>query len=85
MQIPNLDSHLWTLADHFLAALSYAIPLFFWLKRRFKRLLKEAVVEAIRQEMGETKTQVAEMYPWYQIVSRAFGTKKANGHAVGAS
>jgi hypothetical protein len=78
MQTPTSD-HLWALADHFLAALPYAGALFYWARRRFKALIREAV----REEIRPMKERVEEIDSWYQVVSRAFG-KKANGHYAGA-
>ena len=79
MQSPTSE-HLWSLAEHFMTALPYVTAFFFWIRRRFKHLVREAV----REEIWPMKQQIDEVYPWYQIVSRAFGDKKANGHYAGA-
>lgn len=81
MQILPTSDHLWTLADHFLSALPYAAAIFYWARKRFKALIREAV----REEIGPMKERVEEIYPWYQVVSKAFGNKKANGAYMGGN
>jgi len=75
-----LNSDLIRVAENIGAA--YAIYRF--LRKRIRAWFHGVVAEAVRAEIGPMQARVEEIDKWYQVVSKAFGKKKANGHYAGA-
>jgi hypothetical protein len=78
MPIPTSD-HLLSLAEN----LGAAYGAYRFLRKRIRAWFHGVVAEAVRGELQPIAAKVEEIDRWYQVVSKAFGSKKANGHAAG--